>query len=112
MFDPLDVGSDSTTITMSTSVVYISTSATSNVSRMRRQILRHERLLFEPPDFRAVHESVAQMERIRMFTDGPHYGPVRSLEISPQVRSFRHLPRGKLDRWRSLKEKRRAWGIA
>lgn len=67
--------------------------------------------LFEPLDNRSVHESIVQMARIRMFTDGPYSTAVRKLEHTDAARPFRHLPRGKLDRWRSLKEKRRAWGF-
>lgn len=58
----------------------------------------------------AVSDSLAQLARMEAFGVDPLPEPLAPLERIAWWRWNRPLPRGKLRRWRSLNEKRRAWG--
>lgn len=62
---------------------------------------------------KAEQGSLIALARMELLGINPlRMDPVRKPASVGRARPFRHLPRGKLDRWASLKEKRAAWGIA
>lgn len=60
---------------------------------------------------KAEHDSLIALHRMFLLGIDPlRTAPVLKPACVGRARTFRHLPRGKLDRWPSLKEKRIAWG--
>lgn len=60
---------------------------------------------------KAEHESIIQMRRIRLFGGRRAHPRPRAQRGYGRIIAA-PLPRQKLRRWKSLKEKRQAWGIA
>lgn len=61
---------------------------------------------------KALTDSLIALERMALLGINPlPMVPVRKPASVGGARAFRHLPRGKLDHWPSLNEKRMAWGL-